>query len=534
MKKITVLTFILLALILAACGGSEAEPTEMPPTEVPPTEAPPAEVPPTEAPASEGAGSPLDSMEHTPDPELINKTWAWESKDPNGNDIPPINVPNPENYTLFFNEDGTFNAELDCNNANGRYATSHVENPQRSIFMELGPTQLAFCGEDSFDQDMANMFGPAQNYTIEENGNLLKFISVAGGPLYYFRNVSDIDLPEPEAGAPSGTVTAPDGVFLRVGPGTDYPYVGAAPFGETGEIIGKSQDGQWWLAAAPNLPGGQVWVSAQYVDAVNVENVPVVAAPSVVPPLTVVPWEWVSTTDPAGVTTVPNPANYIIHFKDDGTADIKADCNNVLASYTTDGSNINITPGPSTMVACGPDSLDSQFMAQLSSAVIYFINGGNLYLDLPADSGTMRFAPQGTPPPAVEQPPAGEAEGSTFYLVSYGPENAPQTLIPGSQITAHFANDQVTGNAGCNNYSAALSTTEGGFAIGPIVTTRKACSEPAGVMEQEQAYLTALESAGAYQWEQSLVNEATLITQGKIFYTLPDGATGVLNFVSSP
>jgi heat shock protein HslJ len=310
--------------------------------------------------------------------------------------------------------------------------------------------------------------------------------------------------------------------------------VGAAAFGESGEIIGVSEDGFWWLADAPNLPEGEVWVSAEWVAVTGGENVPVVAAPPLEPTLTDIPWEWVSTTDPAqGTVAVNDPSRYVILFNDDGTVAIQADCNNVGASYTTDGSNISITTGPSTMAACPSDSLDSQFLAQLTSAAIYFIEGGNLYLDLPADSGTMRFVPQGTPPPEADAP-AGEGDGLTFYLVSYGPQGAENPLIEGTQITASFADDVVTGNSGCNNYSGALTPVDDHFTVGPILTTRQFCAEPAGVMDQEQAYLAALEATGGYQWEQTRRNDGTLVPEGQLFYNLPDSTVGVMNFTTSP
>ena len=103
---------------------------------------------------------------------------------------------------------------------------------------------------------------------------------------------------------------------------------------------------------------------------------------------------WVYTMDPViGTQPVVEYMNYVILFNEDGTADIKADCNNVLANYTLDGSSISIELGPTTMVACEGDSLDSDFLAQLSSAAIYRIEGGQLYLDLMADGGTTRFIP---------------------------------------------------------------------------------------------------------------------------------------------
>jgi heat shock protein HslJ len=542
MRKLAILSILIRALVRTACGGSEptpvpeAAPTEPPPTVVvEPTEVP--EEPPTAVPTREDvsqSGTPLDIMEHTVDPNLVNKTWAWEARDPNGNASDPIIVPNPENYTLIFNEDGTFGAKVDCNQANGRYASSG----DGGIFMELGPMTMAACPEGSLSDSMIQMFGPAQDYSFEENGTLLKFSWAAGGPLDYFRllDVENVDLPDAEEGEATGTVTAPDGIFLRTGPGTNYPYVGAAPFGETGTIIGVSKDGQWWVADAPSLPSGQVWVSAEYVEVENGENVPVVYAPALEATLTNTPWEWVSTTDPAqGTVAVNDPSRYVIVFNEDGTAYIKADCNNVQATYTADGSSISIVPGPSTMMACPEDTLDSTFLQQLGAAAIYFINGGSLYMDLPADSGTMRFVPQGTPIPSPDpEPPAGEADNSTLYLVSYGPQNAPISVIEGTSITASFAGDTISGFAGCNNYSGTLTPVDDHFTISGIITTRMFCEQPAGVMDQEQAYLAGLETVGGYQWEQSLVGGSTLVTQGQLFYTLPDGGVGVMNFVTSP
>ena len=42
-------------------------------------------------------------------------------------------------------------------------------------------------------------------------------------------------------------------------------------------------------------------------------------------------------------------------------------------------------------MACPEDSLDGPFTRDLQRAVSFFVEKGNLYLELPADSGTMRF-----------------------------------------------------------------------------------------------------------------------------------------------
>ena len=204
---ILLLLFLTVTLVLVACGGGEetptAEPAEepvqaaeeeataVPPTDVPPTEIPPTEVPPTAEPEATEipeSASPLDTMDHVPDPNLVEITWEWERRDPNGNAIEEIIIPNPEVYTLFFNEDGTFNADLDCNNGSGLYKTPTAGN----IFMELGPMTMAACESGSYSGDMVNMFGPVQSYRFEDDGDVLVMVWVAGGPLDYFRNAAAV------------------------------------------------------------------------------------------------------------------------------------------------------------------------------------------------------------------------------------------------------------------------------------------------------------------------------------------------------
>lgn len=342
--------------------------------------------------SGESAASPVDAAEHVADPALINKLWMWERRDPNGNQVDEIIVPNPTDYTIFFTEEGEYMAKMDCRAMQGGYATFN----DSGIQIEPGPTMAIYCGDDALDTEMEASLAAAARYEIQEDGTVLALASAADGPINYYRQVQAVELPGAgeDAAAPTATVTAPDGVFLRTGPGTNYPYVGAAPQGASGTIIGVSEDGGWWLVEAPNLPEGQVWVSAQYVDAANADDVPVVEAQALDASLIGIPWMWVYTMDPViGTQPVVEYMNYVILFNEDGTADIKADCNNVLANYTVDGSSISIELGPTTMVACEGDSLDSDFLAQLSSAALYRIEGGQLYLDLMADGGTMRFIP---------------------------------------------------------------------------------------------------------------------------------------------
>lgn len=179
MKTFLLSLLILSAFAVTACAAPLATPTPVPATAAPTPE-------PTTTTTSSESTSYVDQLEHVVDPNLVNKTWMWEKRDPNGNQIAEIAVSAPENYALFFNEDGTFKAQMDCNSADGRYATSSPG----SIFMEVGANTMAECGSGSLAGDMANMFGPAQSYRYEEDGSVLVFAWAAGGPLDTYRHAT--------------------------------------------------------------------------------------------------------------------------------------------------------------------------------------------------------------------------------------------------------------------------------------------------------------------------------------------------------
>lgn len=461
-----------------------------------------------------------------PAPSLTSTTWQWVSTT---TPVEVITVSDPARYTIVFNEDGTASIRADCNNVLAEYTAE-----EGALTITLGPSTLVACPPESLDQQYLTGLSSAALYFFETGDLYIDMMTDAG--TMRFQATEEVELPDPEIGEATGTVTAPDGVFIRTGPGTEYPHIGAAPFGETGEIVGVNDAATWWAVNVPvtaETPDGIGWVAAEFVDATNTENVPVLEAPAPVPPLVGITWEWVSLTTPTGVTAVSNPENYTILFSADDTAAIRADCNNVGAGYTADGSSLSIQLGPTTLAACPPDSLDQLFTSSLSSAALYFFEAGDLFIDLAADAGTMRFraATSAAQPPSTDTP-SGGAEGIEFTLVSFGPVGAPQPVLPGTTLTATFSDTQMAGFAGCNNYTATLTPVNDYFTIGPVATTRKACVEPEGIMEQEQTFLAALEAVNGYLWQQEVVNNINVITAGELFYLLPDGTQGVMNFIA--
>ncbi|OEU49287.1 MAG: hypothetical protein BA866_07695 [Desulfobulbaceae bacterium S5133MH15] len=105
-----------------------------------------------------------------------------------------------------------------------------------------------------------------------------------------------------------------------------------------------------------------------------------------------IPWAWDGSLYNNDTEIVAaDGRNYRLNFHADGTLNILADCNKVFGNYTAKGKSLSITLGPTTLMACGPDSQDQQFLRDLQGAAVWFLKKGDLYLDIKADTGTMRF-----------------------------------------------------------------------------------------------------------------------------------------------
>jgi heat shock protein HslJ len=103
-------------------------------------------------------------------------------------------------------------------------------------------------------------------------------------------------------------------------------------------------------------------------------------------------WQWAEFSDPVdGVIAVENPELYTAEFLTDGTVNVQADCNSGRGNYTADGSNITISDLARTRALCEEGSKSEDFVAYLQAAAIYFFEEVDLFFDLPADGGTMKF-----------------------------------------------------------------------------------------------------------------------------------------------
>jgi len=89
-------------------------------------------------------------------------------------------------------------------------------------------------------------------------------------------------------------------------------------------------------------------------------------------------------------------------------------------------------------------------------------------------------------------------EGITWALTTFIEGETATPVLAETEITVTFEDGTASGSAGCNTYSAAY--TFGSFFTFEVpAATEMACSDPAGVMEQEQRYLGFLEDVTVYR-----------------------------------
>jgi len=102
-------------------------------------------------------------------------------------------------------------------------------------------------------------------------------------------------------------------------------------------------------------------------------------------------WQWELTITPVKKIDVPNPERYTILLTAEGKVQARFDCNRGGGNYEISEGKLSFGPLMSTRMACPPDTLDAPFMRDLQRVASFFVENGNLYLELPFDSGTMKF-----------------------------------------------------------------------------------------------------------------------------------------------
>ena len=119
----------------------------------------------------------------------------------------------------------------------------------------------------------------------------------------------------------------------------------------------------------------------------------------------------------------------------------------------------------------------------------------------PLETKSPTVPPTPVSTPSVEPQAVAELTGTIWYMETY--HDSQGNLVPflsGSVITAKFGQDgTLSGSSGCNTYSGSYQLDGDQLQIGPLASTMMACLEPAGLMDQETAYLQVLSTAASFR-----------------------------------
>ena len=193
-----------------------------------------------------------------------------------------------------------------------------------------------------------------------------------------------------------------------------------------------------------------------------------------------------------GAAPVPG-STVTAEFTEDGKVGGSAGCNSYSGSYTVSGNSIEFTQSmASTMMACEELIMaqETAYFQALAAAKSFVIEGDQLTLN---DGGGKALA--------TYKAQSQSLDGTSWQVISYNNgKQAVTSVLVGSDLTADFGSDgKLAGSAGCNNYSGGYEIDGDKITIGPLASTKKFCTDPAGVMDQENQFMAALQSAATYK-----------------------------------
>ena len=209
-------------------------------------------------------------------------------------------------------------------------------------------------------------------------------------------------------------------------------------------------------------------------------------------------WTLIGMNADAGMVTLlaDNPID--MEFQN-GQAAGTSGCNHYFASYTLPApGELRISQAGSTMMACDEAVMaqESEFLMALQAAKSFTLTADTLTIFY--EGGSLQFAP-------VTAAPDQSLENTLWELNTFISGDAASSLLVDTQITAEFNAGQVSGSAGCNRYFGSYEINGGDITFSPLGSTRMACA--AEVMQQEAAFLAALQLASSFQieWDQLTV-----------------------------
>ncbi|MFN2201772.1 MAG: META domain-containing protein [Caldilineaceae bacterium] len=468
-----------------------------------------------------------------------------------------------------FSDDGIVSGNAGCNYFFAGYAVEENE-----VGIETPATTFRFCeSPDGVMEQEAEFLAALESAaTFSIQGNLLEMRTAEDQIAVQMVRVFEIDLPEPDPSAPWGRVIAPAGVNVRSGPGVNFPVVGSAAFNDEGKIVGRSADSRWWAVAAPSLPGGMGWVSADFVIAYHAEDVPVIQVapppapePTAVPPATPTPAPAPTATPAAQISFSASPTT----MNQGQCSTLQWNAQNVQAvwvypqgrsyyryprslqgseqicppttttyemrSLRRDGGvdlrqvTVTVNPTAEPQISFWADSTSIRqgectrlrWDVQNVQAVWVYPQGANYNRYPRVGQDSERVCPGSTttyemrvqlrdgstvfrtvtvnvtaPTPT---PVANPLAGTSWQVVQFNNGNGITTLLSGTSINFAFGTgSEVSGNSGCNNFGGTYRVNGNNLSVSQLAGGMMMCGAPAGVMDQEAQFQSALSSASTF------------------------------------
>lgn len=164
-------------------------------------------------------------------------------------------------------------------------------------------------------------------------------------------------------------------------------------------------------------------------------------------------------------------------------------CNGFTAVAAFAGtSSVTVTPGASTTMACADMEFETAF-AKLFRGKLTIDRGPDRLTLKTADGSTIAM----TSAPAVTDAPLTTTEWTVESLVSGGTAASLPGEAAGKSRFTIAPDLTVSGNLGCNRFSAQVTVEGSTVTFGPLTSTRMACEGPVGEVERT---LTGLFGSG--------------------------------------
>jgi heat shock protein HslJ len=204
---------------------------------------------------------------------------------------------------------------------------------------------------------------------------------------------------------------------------------------------------------------------------------------------------WILSQQATDGTLGPIPEGVVATLlMEDGAAGGSGGCNSWFGDYRLDGDALSFSRIGSTMMFCeGPGSeVEQLYFANLGEVASYAIDGTQLSL-LSGDGTTLLVFDAAAEPTIV----------GSWVATSIAMGDAVVGSQLTSQVTADFTADgQLSGSDGCNSYDATYEVDGRSIMIGPLASTKMACSSDE-LNDQAVAYAEAIGRATTWTVETS-------------------------------